>query len=87
MSWSSPLGKLHKESTKVRLPAVGAPVQSRKRDHYDKNENAQLPLPPAEVSQTRRNPGVMESVAREASLHGDGGRRDRGCKGCPNLFQ
>jgi hypothetical protein len=58
--------KLQEESKKVRPPAVGAPVQSRKRARNDNNDNARLPLPPAEVSQARRNPGVMESVAREA---------------------
>ncbi len=54
----------------VRPPVVGAPIQSRKRALNDNdNINAtQLRLPPSEVSQATRNPGVMEVVARGENL-------------------
>jgi hypothetical protein len=54
----------------VRPPIVGAPIQSRKRarNENDNNETARLTLPPAEVSQATRNPGVIEIVARGEDL-------------------
>jgi hypothetical protein len=64
--------QLQEESTEVRPPVVGAPIQSRKRVRNDNdntnNDTTRLTLPPAEVSQATRNPGVMEIVARGENL-------------------
>jgi hypothetical protein len=69
--------QLQDESTGVRPPVLGAPIQSRKRVRNDNdndntnntnNDTTRLTLPPAEVSQATRNPGVMEIVARGESL-------------------
>jgi hypothetical protein len=62
--------QLQEDSTVVRPPALGAPIQSRKRAHNDSenNDTPRFALPPVEVSQATRNPGVMKIVGREAHL-------------------
>jgi hypothetical protein len=62
--------QLQEESTGVRPPVAGAPIQSRKRARNDNAniDTTRLTLPPAEVSQATRNPGVMEIIARGDNL-------------------
>ena len=58
--------QLQEEFTGARPPVVGAPIQSRKRARNDDDntniDTTRLTLPPPEVSQATRNPGVMEIV-------------------------